>query len=93
MRHAVEPLVDGAGDVALARDADLGEALQAPLQLGKLGGLRRRLAPPPLICTIRAMASAISASTARPASASRTRTGSSVTLPTWMGVQGHGENL
>ena len=47
MRHAVEPLIDGAGDVALARHADLGEALQAPFELGKLGGLRLRLAPPP----------------------------------------------
>ena len=45
--HAVEPLVDGARDVALARDADLGEALQTPFQLGKLGGLHFRLAPSP----------------------------------------------
>ena len=43
MRHAVEPLINGAGDVALACDADLGEALQAPLELGKLGSLGRRL--------------------------------------------------
>ena len=94
MRHAVEPLIDGAGDVALARDADLGEALQAALELGKLrvacaaASRRRRL-----ICTIRAMASAISASTARPASASRTSTGSSVTLPTWMGSRAMGEPI
>ncbi len=47
MRHAVEPLVDGARDVALARDADLGEALQAAFQLGKLGRLRLGLPPPP----------------------------------------------
>ena len=46
MGHAVEPLVDGAGDVALARHADLGETLQAPLELGQLGGLRLGLAPP-----------------------------------------------
>ena len=45
--HAVEPLVDGARDIALARDADLGEAVQTPLQLGKLGGLRLRVAPAP----------------------------------------------
>ena len=31
MGHAVEPLVDGAGDVALAGHADLGEGLQAAL--------------------------------------------------------------
>ena len=47
MRHAVEPLVDGPRDVALARHADLGEGLQAAFQLGELGGLRLRLAPPP----------------------------------------------
>ena len=46
MGHAVEPLVDGAGDVALPRHADLGEGLQAALQLGQLGGLRLGLAPP-----------------------------------------------
>ena len=48
MRHAVEPLINGAGDVALACDADLGEALQSPLELGKLGSLGRRLSPPTL---------------------------------------------
>jgi hypothetical protein len=47
MGHAVEPLVDGAGDVALARDTDLGEGLQAPLKLGKLGDLGLGPAPPP----------------------------------------------
>lgn len=47
MGHAVEPLVHGAGDIALARDADLGEGLQAPFELGKLGGLRLGFAPPP----------------------------------------------
>ena len=47
MRHAVEPLVDRPGDVALPGDADLGEALQAALQLGKLAGLRLGLPPPP----------------------------------------------
>ncbi len=46
MGHAVEPLVDGARDVALAGDADLGEGLQASLELGKLARLRLRLAPP-----------------------------------------------
>ena len=48
MRHAVEPLIHGSGDVALARDADLGEGLQAALELGKLGGLHFDLAAPPL---------------------------------------------
>ena len=48
MGHAVEPLVDGAGDVALAGHADLGEGLQPPFELGQLGGLRLGLAPPSL---------------------------------------------
>jgi hypothetical protein len=47
MRHAVEPLIDGAGDVALARDADLREGLQATFELVELRGLRLDLAPPP----------------------------------------------
>ena len=47
MGHAVEPLVDRPGDVALARHADLGEALQAALQFGQLGGLGLGLPPPP----------------------------------------------
>ncbi len=47
MGHAVEPLVDGTGDVALPRDADFGEGLQAPLELGELGRLRLNLPPPP----------------------------------------------
>ncbi len=47
MGHAVEPLIDGAGDVALTRHADLGEGLQPPLELGQLARMRLGLAPPP----------------------------------------------
>ena len=47
MRHAVEPFVDGAGEVAVARDADLGQRLQTPLQLGEMGVMRRRLTASP----------------------------------------------
>ncbi len=46
MGHAVEPLVDRPRDVALACHADLGEALQAALQLGQLRGLCLPFAPP-----------------------------------------------
>ena len=46
MGHAVEPLVDGAGKLAVAADADLGEGLQPHLHFGQVLLLRARLAPP-----------------------------------------------
>ncbi len=46
MRHAVEPLVDGAGELAMAGDADLGERLQPAFELGEPGVALARLAPP-----------------------------------------------
>ena len=45
--HAVEALIDGAGEVAVPRDAELGEGLEPPFQLGELGVLLARIAPPP----------------------------------------------
>ena len=86
LRHAVEPLVDGAGDVALARHADLGEALEPPFQLGELRGLRVRVSRRRrLIWTKSAMARRRSEKAARPPSASSASTGSTVTLPIVMG--------
>ena len=47
MGHAVEPLVDGAGELAVTADADLGKRLEPHFQLGELGVALLRLAPPP----------------------------------------------
>ena len=45
MGHAVEPLIDGAGKLAMAADADLGEASAAGLSARRAGLRSRRLAP------------------------------------------------
>ena len=39
--------IDGAGEIAVPRDAELGEGLEPSFQLGKLGVLLARVAPPP----------------------------------------------
>ena len=47
MGHAVEPLIDGAGKLAMTGDAELCQRLQPSLKLGELGVAVARLTPPP----------------------------------------------
>ena len=93
MGHAVEPLVDGAGQLAVTRDADLGERLQPDLELGKLGIAVPRVAPPPAHMHRDDDDQDEEGKHREPEQSEQDQHGVEGNTPHLEGVEGHGKNL
>ena len=93
MGHAVEPLVDGAGELAVTRDADLGERLEPDLELGKLGIAVPRVAPPPAHMHRDDDDQDEEGKHREPEQSEQDQHGVEGNTPQLEGVEGHGKNL